>query len=101
MNMNKLKQAQKNPPLCKDESVTRGTTSFELPCISQFHSRSQTLKTAPLANGEAPVSFSFTDALRWVRQGTIYRLSLSRFAFWLYQGLLILINTLRMSRLMR
>ena len=60
MNMNKLKQAQKNPPLCKDESVTRGTTSIELPCISQFHSRGHTLKTAPLVNGEAPVSFSLT-----------------------------------------
>src|SRR5205814_8278122 len=52
-----------------DESVTRGTTSIEPPCLRQFHSRGHTLSTAPLANGEAPVSFSFADALRWVRRG--------------------------------
>ena len=41
----------------------------QLNCASQqFHLHGRNLKTAPLANGEAPVSFS--DALRWVRYGT-------------------------------
>ncbi len=56
-------------------------------------------RTAPLANGEAPVSFSITDALRWVRRGTIHRLSLSRLAIRLRQRLLILIIALQLFHL--
>ncbi len=50
--------------------------------------------TAPHANGEVPVNFSFIDALRWVGRGPIRRLSLSRLANRLRQRLLVLINAL-------
>ena len=66
----------------------------QLNCASQqFHLHGRNLKTAPLANGEAPVSFSLTlsGGFDMVPE---CRLPLSQLAARICHHLLILINTL-------
>jgi hypothetical protein len=76
--MNRKNKHKKTRPWIKDECITRGTTSFELYFAAQFHLCSRDT-TAPLDNGELPVSFSLTLSGGF-DEVTVYRLALSRFA---------------------